>query len=190
MPGHRTRLRWFLAAGLVLLVLGLTGIGVPLIEGASILLFGPLLLASSFVQVLTGFFAGRGKERLLHYIAAGPEAILGFFIMANPVQGLGTVIAVIAILLILSGLARLARSMALQSPHRGWAILAGVIALLLGISVWIGPRTASLWFVGLCIAIDFLCHGASWSAMSLAERKRQQTQAPENAQEKTASTAG
>jgi uncharacterized membrane protein HdeD (DUF308 family) len=181
-PGHRSRWRWFLVAGLVLLVLGVIGIGATaLIERATILLFGPLLLASSFVQVLTGLFAGRGKERLLHYVAAGPEAILGFFIMARPVEGLGTLIAVIAILLMLSGLARLVWSWELTSRHRVWAILAGVIALLLGISIWVGPRSASLWFVGLCLAIDFLCHGASWSAMSLAEQKRQQTQASEKA---------
>jgi hypothetical protein len=28
---------------------------------------------------------------------------------------------------------------------------------------------AGLWFVGLCIALDFTCHGRSWSAVALEE---------------------
>jgi hypothetical protein len=43
--------------------------------------------------------------------------------------------------------------------------------VLLGISVWIGWPVDKLWFVGLCIAIDFLCHGLSWSALALTEGK-------------------
>ena len=43
--------------------------------------------------------------------------------------------------------------------------------MLLGVSVWMGWPLARPWFVGLCIAIDFLCHGVTWSALALAERK-------------------
>jgi len=49
--------------------------------------------------------------------------------------------------------------------------MTGVMAVLLGIAVWICRPVVGLWFVGLCIAVDFICHGIGWSALALAERK-------------------
>jgi membrane protein HdeD len=169
---HRSRWKWFLALGAILLVLGIAGVSVAsLLQLTSLLVFGPLLLASSLLQFLTAFFAENQKERLPHFVAAGLEMVLGFFIMANPPERVVGFITLVAIFLIVIGLARLARSLATQSRGRAWTFFTGVIALLLGISVWIGGSAAKLGFVGLCIAVDFLCHGVSWSALALAEKK-------------------
>lgn len=169
---HAVHWKWFLVLGVGLLLLGLTGAGATtLLELSSLLVFGPLLLASSLIQLVTAFFAGKGKENVLHMIAAGLEAVLGFFIMANPPQNMNSLIAVIAIFMIFAGLVRLARSLTVQARGRVWIVLTGVIALLLGMSVWVGWPFRELWFVGLCIALDFLCHGMCWSALALAERK-------------------
>jgi uncharacterized membrane protein HdeD (DUF308 family) len=170
---HRARWKWFLAVGAFLLVLGTAGIGIStLLELTSALLFGPMLLASSLLQFLTAFFAEKGKERRLHLAAAAPEPVLGFLVMVQPLHKVVDLIASIAIFLMVGGLARLAHSLATQSRDRAWIVMTAVIALLLGIAVWIGWPVAKLWFVvGLCIAVDFLCHGFSWSALALAERR-------------------
>jgi uncharacterized membrane protein HdeD (DUF308 family) len=168
---HRTVWTWFLVLGLLLLVLGLAGAGaMAFLEVTLLLVFGPLLLASSLLQLLIGLFLEMGKEKLLHYLAAGLEMVLGFFIMANPLQTVGELIALIAVFLIVIGLARLGRALAGQSHRRGWIVMAGVVALLVGISVWIGRSVEPLWLVGLCIALDLISHGVSWSALALAER--------------------
>jgi uncharacterized membrane protein HdeD (DUF308 family) len=169
---NRSRWKWFLALGALLLVLGIAGVTVAgLLELTSLLVFGPMLLASSVIQLLTSFLADKGTERLRHFAAAGLEAVLGFVIMFHPPQSLGGIVALIAIFLIVSGLIRLARVLVARSPARAWSVMTGVVALLLGISVWIGWPFGKLWFVGICIAIDFICHGVSWSALALAERK-------------------
>ena len=49
--------------------------------------------------------------------------------------------------------------------------MAGAAAVILGICVWLELPVSGLWAVGLCIALDFICHGVSWSAVALAERK-------------------
>jgi uncharacterized membrane protein HdeD (DUF308 family) len=180
-PGteHRSRWKWFLALGAILLVLGIAGISVAtLLQVTSLLVFGPMLLASSLIQLLTAFFAEKRKEALPHFAAAGLEAAFGFFVMANPPERIVGIVTLAAIFFIVIGLARLARSLATQSRGRAWIFLAGVIALLLGISVWIGGTAAKLGFIGLCIAIDLLCHGVSWSALALAERKPVQMPVP------------
>src|SRR5436309_1472760 len=84
-PQHPGRWKWFLALGGVLLVLGMTGVSVAtLLQITSLLVFGPLLLASSIVQLLTFFFEQERKEGLLHFAAAGLEGALGFLVMVNP----------------------------------------------------------------------------------------------------------
>ncbi len=165
------RWKWFLVLGVVLAALGIAGASVAsLMELTSVLIFGPFLLASSLLQFLTAFLAEQRKERLLHFAAAGVEMIVGFVIMAHPLERAAQVVWVIVAFLIVSGLLRLARSLATPSRGRVWAILTGVVALLLGISLWVGGPAAKLSLVGLCIAVDFVCHGVSWSALALAER--------------------
>jgi len=179
LPRSRSRWKWFLAIGSLLLVLGIAGFTVAsLLDLTSLMVFGPMLLASSIVQLLTSFLAEKREESLRHFIAAGVEAVFGFIIMFHPPESVGGLVALIAVFLIVSGLIRLARLLlATRSRGRAWTIMTGVVALLLGISVWIGAPARTLWFVGLCIAIDFICHGVSWSALALVERKQPETPA-------------
>ena len=80
-------------------------------------------------------------------------------------------IALVAIMFLVIGLVRLARSLAMQSRGRAWTVMTGIVALLLGIVLWIGGPVAKLGLVALCIAVDFLCHGVSWSHTCPGGRK-------------------
>jgi uncharacterized membrane protein HdeD (DUF308 family) len=175
---RRTRWRWFLALGVALLLLGLAGAGATtFLQLTSVILFGPMLLASSFSQVFTAYFTEQGRESVLHFVAAGLEALLGFIIMAHPLQDEVSLIALIAVFLMVGGLLRLARALVTHGHGRAWVVMTGVMALLLGLSLWLGWPFAELWFVGLCIALDFVCHGASWSVRAWAESKHLQSPA-------------
>jgi uncharacterized membrane protein HdeD (DUF308 family) len=172
-----TRRKWLLALGILLAVLGIAGLGVvSFLELTSLLVFGTMLLASSVLQIVVAFAVEGKKESLLHLAAAGLEMALAFFIMMNPPERLIGLMTLIAVFLIAIGLARVARSMVRRSGERAGILVTGVIALLLGLSVWIGGPTAKLGFVGACLAIDFLCHGASWLVVALMERKAVQDQ--------------
>jgi uncharacterized membrane protein HdeD (DUF308 family) len=167
---HAGRWKWFLVFGIVLIILGIAGVSVaPLLETASVLIIGPMLLVSSLMELLLGFFAGRGRERLLHYIAAGLEAAFGFLLMANPIHSVRGLVVPIAIIWIVLGVDRLARSWITNSKARAWIALAGLVAILLGISLLLGWSPAKLWVIGLLIGVDFICHGISWTALALTE---------------------
>ena len=169
---HRTRGKWFLALGVLLLLLGLAGAGAAtFLELTSLLVFGPLLLASSILQILTALFAEKGRERLLHLVSGGLELVVGFLIMAYPLQVVSDMVVLITVFLLASGLVRLIRALGTHSPGHRWMFLAAAGALLLGICVWLRLPVSHLWFIGLCIAADYICHGASWSALALAEQK-------------------
>jgi len=170
VAGQPSRWKWFLALGVLLVLLGLAAAGATtLLQLSSLLVFGPLLLVSSLLQFLTAFFAEKGRETLLHMTSAGLEAVLGLFIMAQPFVGIADVAAVVGIVLVATGLVRLARALIQHTPGRNWIVLAGSGALVLGVCVWLKLPVSALWFVGLCMAVDFLCHGVSWTAIALAE---------------------
>jgi uncharacterized membrane protein HdeD (DUF308 family) len=164
--------RWFLALGVLLLILGIAGIGVAgFLEATSVLILAPLLLVSSLIQLVTAFFAEKGKTRNLHYVAAGLEAVFGFVVMANPFQTLRGLILAAAILWMVIGLARLARAAFAHTHARSWMIMAGIVAILLGISLFTGVLPAKLWVIALFIGADFICHGLSWSLVAMTDPK-------------------
>jgi uncharacterized membrane protein HdeD (DUF308 family) len=166
------RWKWFLAVGMVLFILGLAGAGgSTLLQLTSLLLFGPMLLASSILMFLLAFFAERDVASLSHYAAAGLEMVLGFFIMINPLEGTVSLLVWIAVGLFAGGLIRLARALALRSGGQIVTLFAGLIALILGVVVYVRWPIAEIWFVGFCIAVDFICHGVSWVVVALYEHK-------------------
>jgi uncharacterized membrane protein HdeD (DUF308 family) len=167
--GRRTGWMWALALGVVLLLLGLASVGATtLLELTSLLIFGPLLLTSSILQVFIAFLAEEGKERLLHLASAVLEAALGFLLLARPIL-LADLVIVIAAFLLVIGLVRMARSLVTRSSGQAWAIMSGGAALILGICVSLQVPVTGLWFVGPCLALDFICHGISWAAVGLTE---------------------
>jgi uncharacterized membrane protein HdeD (DUF308 family) len=54
-------------------------------------------------------------------------------------------------------------------------IVTGAVALLLGIllgfSDWLQLPVRAALLIAVCLVADFLCHGVSWTAMALIERK-------------------
>jgi uncharacterized membrane protein HdeD (DUF308 family) len=175
---HNNVWKWLLALAAVLLVLGIAGVSVAtFMELTSVLLFGPMLLISATMQALVALFERDRKESVLHFAASGLEAALGFWIMANPLEKVVDLVVVLAIFFLVSGLIRLGRSLITRSPGRGWSVVAGVVALVLGVCVWLRWPDSKWWFLGLCIAIDFLCRGVTWSVLAMSARKPDQAAA-------------
>jgi len=130
-----------------------------------------MLLVSATIQALLGFFEEKRKESILHFVASGLEAALGFWIMAHPFENVVDLIVVLAIFFLVSGVMRLGRSLIARSPGRAWHVVAGIVALVLGACVWLRWPDSRWWFLGLCLAIDFLCRGITWSALAMATKK-------------------
>jgi len=64
--------------------------------------------------------------------------------------------------------ARKARS---RAPGRGWTILSGAVAILLGVLIWRELPEAALWVIGTFVGIEFVFNGVTWVMLGLAVRK-------------------
>ena len=61
-------------------------------------------------------------------------------------------------------------------PGWGWALLSGVVTLILGILIWREWPEISLWIIGLYVGIHLVFIGWSWVMLALAiaaSRRRQ-----------------
>ena len=172
--GQNSRWKWSLAVGVLLLLLGIAGVGIAaFMELTSVLVFGPLLLVIAAVQLVISFLAESRKESVFHFMASGVEAVLGFWIMIHPLERLIDLVVVLAVFFLVSAAIRTCQALAKKSAHRIWNLLAAAVALILGVCVLARWPDSRWWFLGLCIALDFLFRGISWSALGLANKKQQ-----------------
>lgn len=164
---------WFVALGIVLLVLGFIGfIYVVAATLVSVIFIGVLMLIGGIGQLI---HAWRVKQLagFLFWTASGLlYAGAGVLALVNPLAGAAVMTLLLGATLIAVGALRLW----IWFNNRGqrgwqWLALSGVITLATGILVaalWPGN---SMWLLGLILSIDLLFQG--WSALLLGLALRQ-----------------
>jgi uncharacterized membrane protein HdeD (DUF308 family) len=163
--------KWFIVLGLALIALGAIGLGsTVLLRVALPLVLGPILMVSGILQVLLGFFTQPWKGSVLHLMAAALDMVVGLLVLTHPGQAAADLALLLVAYLLVGGLYRIFGSLLLGLPA-GWsALAAGAVPVVLGLLLWTHRPFQELWLFGLCVAIDFICHGGSWIVFSGAVR--------------------
>jgi uncharacterized membrane protein HdeD (DUF308 family) len=153
---------WFLALGIILMILGVIAIGSAIAATlVSILLFGWLLIIGGVLEAVYAFWQERWGAFFIDLTVGILYAVVGFMMIANPGAAAITLTLLVAMFLILAGLFRLIAALAARPPHWGWLLLHGVISLLLGIAIWRQWPISGLWVIGLFVGIELLLNGAT-----------------------------
>jgi uncharacterized membrane protein HdeD (DUF308 family) len=169
----KTNWGWLLALGIVSVILGTIGLGMAFtLTLAGVLLFGVLLAVTGLFQLIDAFKCTGWKGTALHvligllYLGAGAVAII------DPVNAAIALTLVLGITFIAVGILRLI--MAFQ--HRGsrgwvWALLGGIVSLVLGAIIILGWPVSGLWIIGLFIAIELIVNGWTYIFIAVAARR-------------------
>ncbi len=161
---------WFLALGIILMILGVVALGAVFITTmASILLFGWLLFFGGIVQFIQSFRVRGGF--LLHLLSALLAIIVGLLLITNPTAGAVTVTFILAVYFLVSGIFRLITSISIRYPNWGWSFFYGLVIFLLGIFILQKLPIAGLVVIGLFVGIELFLNGLSWVALALAVKK-------------------
>jgi uncharacterized membrane protein HdeD (DUF308 family) len=158
--------KWFLVLGVALIALGAVGAGSTALRLALPVVLGPILMASGILQVLLAFFTGPWKGSGLHFMAAALDMVVGLLVLTHPEHAAADLGLVLVAYLMIGGMYRVFGSLLLRLPGRGWTLVAGLVPLVLGIFLWTQRPFPGLWLFSLCVAADFICHGASWILFS------------------------
>lgn len=152
---------WFLAMGVILIVLGIVAISFAVFTTfASVVLFGWLLAISGLVQAVHAFWRERQWSGFFLDLFAGILSfVVGFMLLANPLAGAKTFTLLIALFLFIGGIERIIVSLIGQFHNGGWLLLNGIIDVVLGVMIWREWPYSGLWVIGLFVGIDMLFSG-------------------------------
>ncbi|HEV7416873.1 MAG TPA: HdeD family acid-resistance protein [Tianweitania sediminis] len=170
----RHRWGWFVAFGLVLVLLGTVGLLNMLVATvASVYTVAILMLIGAGTQIAHAFSVKSWSGFLLWVLGGVVYAIAGFAALVNPLLASAILTLFLAAALIVSGVVRAwVGFQARPAPNWGWVVLSGVVTFLAGLVIAMGWPVNSLWVLGMFLALDLLFQGWAMIAFGLALKRR------------------
>ena len=163
---------WYLALGIVLIVLGTIAIGSTFVMTiASVFFFGWLLIIGGVMEVIHAFWHKRWAGFFLDLLTGTLYIIAGWMMVTNPAESALLLTLIIAMFLVFEGVFRIVAAIAARYPHWGWVMFNGIISLILGIMIWRQWPYSGLWVIGLFVGIEMLLNGWSLVMLSLTGRR-------------------
>ena len=157
----------FLTIGIILILLGTIALGSAFITTlATVFLFGLLIAAGGIAQVVHAFWTPEWKGFFVQLLIGILSAVVGWLMVTNPLTGAVSLTLLLATLFIAIGLFRISTSLFTSVEHWGWLLFAGIVSLALGILILSQWPAASLWVLGLFVAIELIFSG--WAYVMFA----------------------
>lgn len=165
---------WFLAFGILLLILGIVAICCAVLTTlVSIIFLGFLLLLGGIIVFIDTFkyWHKSAGYFILHLLIAILYIIAAIMLIRHPLVGAISITFFLAIFYIVLGIFRAIGAISLRLPYWGWSFFSGIVALILGILILIHWPASSLFILGLFVGIDLIFAGWSYIMLSFASRK-------------------
>jgi uncharacterized membrane protein HdeD (DUF308 family) len=163
---------WFLAFGIVLLLLGAAAVVRSVAATVvSMVFFGWLLVIASIIEFVDAFMVGHWAGFFLHLLVAILFGITGVLIVAKPVISAEAVTFLISMFLLIAGLYQFFFSLWTHLPGWGWQALSGGLDTVLGVLILTEWPVSGLWVIGLFVGIDLIFYGWAWITLALALHK-------------------
>src|SRR5690606_9171790 len=112
------------------------------------------------LQMMDTFKSKQWKVRVWHGLIAVLYLFGGLIILYDPILASTILTAMIASILIIIGVARIAMASVLRDESGwGWLLVAGIIAIVLGVIILSQWPWSGLWVIGLFISIEVIISG-------------------------------
>lgn len=165
---------WFMVLGILLIVLGIVAIAFPFLTTIAAKIFlGWLFLIGGIVQVVHAFSTQNWSAFFLNLLVGALYVLVGGWLAFFPLAGILALTVLLAAMFILEGV--LECGMALRTrPHEGWVwmLIAGIIAILVGVLIAAELPSSAVWAIGLLVGINMISTGWAFVFLSLAAGKR------------------
>jgi uncharacterized membrane protein HdeD (DUF308 family) len=168
----------FLVLGILLVVGGTAAIVYPCYTSVGIIIFfGAVLMVSGIATVISAFWAGKWSGFFVQVLVGLLYAVAGYVITDTPVESTALMTLMLAGFFVVAGGFRIVTALMDKYPQWGWALLNGVITLLLGLVVFRSFRAFPdepdkiFWIIGLLVGLELLFNGWTWIMLSLALKR-------------------
>jgi uncharacterized membrane protein HdeD (DUF308 family) len=165
--------KFFLAEGIVMLVLGLLAIAVPEVASLAIaILIGWLFFVGGIFRTMS-VLRHRGMPGFAWSLLTAVLAIvLGLVLLLRPIAGVLTLTIALVVFFVVEGVAAILLAVEHRQhlPSWGWVLLSGLVDLLLAYLIWDGWPSSAGWAIGLLVGINMVFVGLSLIMTALAAR--------------------
>lgn len=163
---------WLLGLGAVLVVAGMAAVAAPHVATVlTVKVFGVFLLVAAGAEFAAAFWA-RGWEGVLLALLVGLLYLFGgVVLLERPVMAAGLYTLFLAMYFFASGVVRIGIALSRPFHGRAWAVVGGVINLVLAVLIWQSFPEDSLWVIGTFVGIDLLFTGWAWVMLGLAAKR-------------------
>ena len=164
---------WFLALGIVLILVGIAAICFPLVSTIAAKIFLGWLFLIGGVFLIIHAFSAQGWGGFLWSLLIGVlYLIAGGYLAFFPLTGLLTLAILLAILFVAEGIMEIIMAFRVHpSDARVWLLLSGIAALVVGVLIFLGLPSSAGWALGLLVGINLLFSGWSYVFLAMAGRK-------------------
>lgn len=153
---------FFMAVGVMLVVLGLVAIAAAFATTlATVLFFGGLLLIAGIVQIVDALAIRQAGGAALRFGSGALYTLVGALLLFDPVAGAIGITLLLAAFFVIAGLARLFIAGQFEGRRKTWLIIAGVVNLLLGALIWLEWPASGIWVIGLFVGMELIFGGVS-----------------------------
>ncbi|MBV9316757.1 MAG: DUF308 domain-containing protein [Gammaproteobacteria bacterium] len=116
---------------------------------------------------------GGSARRIFFQILSAIAFVLGgLYILTHPLLAIGTLTALLAVVIFAAGVFDIVTYLRLQREHpSGWMLLNGIVALLLGALIWAQWPSSSAWAIGTLVGVNLLMTGVTRLMFGVAGRR-------------------
>ncbi|MGQ3671298.1 HdeD family acid-resistance protein [Xanthobacter sp. TB0136] len=171
----RAKWGWFVALGIVFVLLGFFALGHVLISSiATALYVGAFILVAGAAQVIHAFRV-QGWSSFLFWLLCGVLYIIaGGLILYQPLMGATIITIFIGAALAVEGVFRIFAAFASRGGSGwGWVFLSGLITLALGCMIIARWPVDSVYVLGIFLGVDLVFAGVSTFFFGLSLRENQ-----------------
>src|SRR5688572_4836724 len=164
---------WFLALGILLVVIGMAAIAFPFLSTiAAKVAIGWIFLVAGVVEVIHAFYVKRWAGFFWNLLIGLLYIVAGGWLAFFPLTGILTLTIVIAALFIAEGIVEFIMGFRMR-PHEGWGwvVFSGLVAVAAGLLIALSLPESTVWALGLLAGINLLFSGWSFIYLALSGKR-------------------
>jgi uncharacterized membrane protein HdeD (DUF308 family) len=168
---------WLLTLGTLLMVLGIVCVGTArTATTVSVFAFGWILVFSGLIWFVSAFHARSWGGVFLYMLNAIIRCATGYVLLRHPDAGAIGITMLLAVVFVVGGVFRTVAASLIKFPRWGWTVLAGAVAVILGLTLLTEWAAASTFFIGMAIGVDLVLDGSALVAFAGAIHSLYKTQ--------------
>ena len=164
---------WYILAAVLFIALGLFAIIEPARAVVGIArLLGWLLILGGIAYLIATFRGGSARRVFFQILSAIAFFLAGLYTLTHPQLAIGTLTALLAVVIFVAGVFDIITYFRLQREYpSGWMLLNGIVAVVLGVLIWVQWPSSSAWAIGTLVGVNLLMTGISRLIFGVAGRR-------------------